>query len=160
MSEAESAANYIEKNAGSGIVIKAQVHAGGRGKGRFAESGLQGGVQIVDKASQVSALAPQMLGNTLVTKQSGAAGKPCNTIYLVQKVGIQRELYISITLDRAAARPVIICSPFGGMGIEAPHFPGTCYLPANTFSFLCKRSVGKSRNCFRFPGLQLHMRKK
>ena len=76
-----------------------------------------------------------MLGNTLVTKQSGAAGKPCNTIYLVQKVGIQRELYISITLDRAAARPVIICSPFGGMGIEEQD-------PSNIFAFPIDPKVG------------------
>lgn len=128
-------AQYIEKNAGTGIVIKAQVHAGGRGKGKFAESGLQGGVQIVDRAQEVDELAPKMLGNRLVTRQSGAAGKPCNTIYLVQKVAIQRELYISITLDRAAARPVIICSPFGGMGIEEQD-------PANIFSFPIDPKVG------------------
>jgi succinyl-CoA synthetase beta subunit len=135
VSEAEDAARFIEKNGGTGIVVKAQVHAGGRGKGRFAESGLQGGVQIVDRAEQVSGLASKMLGNRLVTKQSGAAGKPCNALYLVQKVSIQRELYISITVDRAAACPVVICSPYGGMGIEEQD-------PANIFAFPIDTKVG------------------
>jgi len=89
-----------------GLVIKAQVHAGGRGRGAFKESGLQGGVHLVEGVSQIDALAPQMINNTLVTKQSGAEGKPCNTLYIVEQVKMARELYVSILLDRSRACPV------------------------------------------------------
>jgi succinyl-CoA synthetase beta subunit len=60
-------------------------------------------------------LASQMIGNTLVTKQ---ATKPCNTVYIVEKVDMERELYVAILLDRSKAAPLLICSPKGGMGIE------------------------------------------
>ena len=59
-----------------------------------------------------------MLGNSLVTKQSGADGLPCNAVYLVEKIGIDKELYLSLTLDRAAGCPTFIYSPAGGMSIE------------------------------------------
>lgn len=59
-----------------------------------------------------------MLGNTLVTKQSGASGLPCNAIYIVEKIGIEKELYLSLTLDRAGASPTFIYSKEGGMSIE------------------------------------------
>lgn len=101
-----------------GLVIKAQIHAGGRGRGSFKESGLEGGVHLLDRAEDVKDLAPKMLGNTLVTKQSGAQGKPCNAVYLVEKVDMERELYIAIMLDRSRACPILICSAIGGMGIE------------------------------------------
>ncbi len=101
-----------------GYVIKAQVHSGGRGRGVFKNSQLKGGVQIVDIPDQVTEYAKQMLGDQLVTKQSGPEGKPCNTVYIVEKVKLQRELYLSIMIDRENACPLIICSPKGGMGIE------------------------------------------
>lgn len=86
--------------------------------GHFKETGFQGGVHIVDSAEKVQAVAKQMLGNTLVTKQSGTSGLPCNAIYIVEKIGIEKELYLSLTLDRAGASPTFIYSKEGGMSIE------------------------------------------
>lgn len=91
---------------------------GGRGLGHFKETGFQGGVHIVDTPEKVQAVAKQMLGNTLVTKQSGADGLPCSAIYIVEKIGIDKELYLSLTLDRAGASPTFIYSKHGGMSIE------------------------------------------
>jgi len=102
----------------SGYVVKAQVLGGGRGLGHFKETGFQGGVHIVDTPEKVQSVAKEMLGNSLVTKQSGAEGLPCNAIYIVEKIGIDRELYLSLTLDRAAASPTFIYSTEGGMSIE------------------------------------------
>lgn len=118
--EAIEAAQEIEngQKVKNGLVVKAQIHAGGRGRGNFKESGLEGGVHLVNSAQEVEALAPQMINNTLVTKQSGAAGKPCNTLYIVEKVNMERELYVAVMLDRARACPVLICSSIGGMGVE------------------------------------------
>lgn len=152
--EVEEAARYLEKNGAAGIVVKAQVHAGGRGKGKFAESGLQGGVQIVDNAAQVVSLAPKMLGNRLVTKQSGAAGKPCNALYLVQKVTMQRELYLSITLDRAAARPVVIASPYGGMGIEEQDPKNIYSFPVDPKEGMSTQLVSKIVDCLKLTDSQ------
>lgn len=91
---------------------------GGRGLGHFKETGFQGGVHIVDTPEKVQTVAKQMLGNSLVTNQSGADGLPCNAIYIVEKIGIARELYLSLTLDRAGASPTFIYSKDGGMSIE------------------------------------------
>lgn len=102
------------------VVVKAQVLAGGRGLGRFA-SGLQGGVHIV-KARDAPALAAKMLGGTLVTKQTGAAGKPVNTLLVAKKMALAREMYLAILLDRKSAGPVVVaCSEGeknGGKGGE------------------------------------------
>jgi len=75
-------------------------------------------VHLVDTADQAKAMASEMLGNTLITHQSGADGLPCNAVYLVQKVNIVKELYLSLTLDRNAGCPTFIYSPAGGMSIE------------------------------------------
>lgn len=75
-------------------------------------------MHIVETPEKVQAVAKEMLGNSLVTKQSGAEGLPCNAIYIVEKIGIDRELYLSLTLDRAAASPTFIYSTEGGMSIE------------------------------------------
>lgn len=91
---------------------------GGRGLGHFKETGFQGGVHIVKTPEEVKGIAKNMLGHSLVTKQSGADGLPCNAIYIVEKIGIDKELYLSLTLDRAAASPTFIYSREGGMSIE------------------------------------------
>jgi succinyl-CoA synthetase beta subunit len=72
------------------VIIKAQVHAGGRGKGTFRESGLKGGVQTATKASEVLDYAEKMLGKTLVTPQTGKQGKKCNDIFLVEKAFLRK----------------------------------------------------------------------
>lgn len=101
-----------------GYVVKAQVLGGGRGLGHFKETGFQGGVHIVDSPAKVQGIAKEMLGNRLVTKQSGAEGLPCNAVYIVEKIGIKKEYYLSITLDRANATATFIYSKEGGMAIE------------------------------------------
>ncbi len=100
------------------VVMKAQVHAGGRGKGTFKESGLKGGVQMATKASEVLEYAEKMLGKTLVTPQTGSSGKKCNDIFLVEKIFMRKELYLSFLLDRTSGSMAIIASPKGGMNIE------------------------------------------
>lgn len=108
----------VAKKIGGPVVIKAQVHAGGRGRGHFKNSGLQGGVHILNDSENIKAVARQMLQDVLITKQTGEEGKPVNTVFIVEKVDIKRELYIALMLDRARALPLLICSPKGGMGIE------------------------------------------
>ena len=111
-------ANKIAKTFDSGIVIKAQIHAGGRGRGSFKNSGLKSGVHIMDNDTEVKSIVSKMLGDYLVTKQSGSEGKPVNKVFLVEKINLERELYLAILIDRANACPVFIASPKGGMGIE------------------------------------------
>lgn len=91
---------------------------GGRGLGHFKETGFKSGVHIVDTPDKVGALGKEMLGNHLVTKQSGDEGFPCSAVYIVEKLGISKELYLSVTLDRSAGCPTFIYSPAGGMAIE------------------------------------------
>ena len=112
--EAESAANSI---GGSGLVVKAQVHAGGRGKGTF-KNGFKGGVHLADTPAEIKELAAQMLGQTLVTHQTGEAGRLVSKVMVAESVDIEKEFYLSILLDRATCRPVIVASTEGGMDIE------------------------------------------
>ena len=86
--------------------------------GHFKETGFKGGVHLVKSPVEVEKVAEQMCGKTLVTKQSGEEGLPCNCVYIVQKISIEKEFYLSITLDRKAGAPVFIYSPAGGMSIE------------------------------------------
>jgi succinyl-CoA synthetase beta subunit len=101
-------------------VVKAQIHAGGRGKGTFkeAEAGEKGGVRIARSADEAVTFAQQMLGNTLVTHQTGPAGKQVNRIYLEDGAAIARELYLSMLVDRETSRISFIVSTEGGMDIE------------------------------------------
>lgn len=98
------------------VVIKSQILAGGRGLGKFT-SGLQGGVHII-KTSEVKDYAEKMLGQTLVTKQSGPAGKPVNTLLLAKKMSLAREFYFAIMMDRTSQGPMIIACSEGGTSIE------------------------------------------
>jgi succinyl-CoA synthetase beta subunit len=92
------------------VVVKAQIHAGGRGKG--------GGVKLAKSPADAQTLAEQMLGMTLVTHQTGPAGRVVGRLLIEEGLAIQRELYLSIVLDRAAGKPVIMASAAGGMDIE------------------------------------------
>jgi succinyl-CoA synthetase beta subunit len=98
-------------------VVKAQIHAGGRGKGTFTD-GFKGGVKIAKTRDEAIDFAKRMLGNTLVTKQTGAAGRKVQTVYFSDACDIQKEYYLAVLLDRATSRPVIIASTEGGMDIE------------------------------------------
>jgi succinyl-CoA synthetase beta subunit len=116
--EAEAAAKNLP---GPLWVVKAQIHAGGRGKGKFKEAGAgeKGGVRLAKSVAEVREFAQQMLGSTLVTKQTGPAGKQVNRIYVEDGADIQRELYLSLLVDRATSRVAYVCSTEGGMDIEA-----------------------------------------
>jgi succinyl-CoA synthetase beta subunit len=99
------------------IAVKSQIQAGGRGKGTF-KSGYQGGVKLCKTAEDVSEKAKAMLGNVLVTKQTGPEGRLVSKLLVVAAPNIQKELYLAVLLDRASSRPVVMASTEGGMDIE------------------------------------------
>ena len=101
-------------------VVKAQIHAGGRGKGHFLEesAGEKGGVRLTRSAAEAAEEAQKMLGRTLVTHQTGPAGKQVNRIYIEDGSDIERELYLSLLVDRTTSRVSFVCSTEGGMDIE------------------------------------------
>ncbi|MDA1050322.1 MAG: ADP-forming succinate--CoA ligase subunit beta [Planctomycetota bacterium] len=114
----DAAAKAYETLGGKIAVVKAQIHAGGRGKGTTKENPKQHGVQLVKSADEARAVAEGLLGNTLVTIQTGPEGKTVNKVFVEAGCNIARELYLGIVLDRAAARPVLMCSTEGGVEIE------------------------------------------
>ncbi len=102
-------------------VVKSQIHAGGRGKGKFKElpEDAKGGVRLAHSVDEAAAFAAEMLGNTLVTKQTGPHGKQVNRLYIEDGADIDRELYLSILVDRSVGKPAFVVSTEGGMDIEA-----------------------------------------
>ncbi len=122
--EAKTAAGEMD---GPLWVVKAQIHAGGRGKGKFKEpdAGEKGGVRLARSVEEAAEEAKKMLGRTLVTHQTGPAGKQVNRIYIEDGSGISRELYLAVLVDRATSRISFVCSTEGGMDIEevAAHTP-------------------------------------
>jgi succinyl-CoA synthetase beta subunit len=117
----------VEESGNPVVVLKSQIHAGGRGKGRFVEHPDVGGVTVVTEGvaggieaaeARVRELAAKMLGSTLVTIQTGPDGKQVNRLYLAQGIDIERELYLSIVLDRAQGRNTVMASTEGGTEIE------------------------------------------
>jgi len=112
--EAEQIARELGTN---DLVVKAQVHAGGRGKGTFA-NGFKGGVHLVKSPAEAREVAGRMLGQTLVTHQTGAAGRVVNKVLVAASVDIEREIYFAVLLDRATAAPLIVASTEGGVEIE------------------------------------------
>jgi len=127
-------APLIEATGVNVVVVKSQIHAGGRGKGRFLEHPEVGGVNVVldglsdggaAAEARVATLAEQMLGSTLVTVQTGPAGKKVQRLYIEQGIDIARELYVSVVLDRSTGRNIVMASTEGGTDIEevAAHTP-------------------------------------
>jgi succinyl-CoA synthetase beta subunit len=116
--EAEAAAKSLP---GPLYVVKSQIHAGGRGKGKFKELGpdAKGGVRLARSIEDVVAFSREMLGNTLVTAQTGDAGKQVNRLYIEDGADIARELYCSLLVDRSVGRVAFVVSTEGGMDIEA-----------------------------------------
>lgn len=100
------------------IVVKAQIHAGGRGKGTFTD-GFKGGVQVCDSPGKAKETALKMLGNHLVTKQTSPQGRKVQTLYFTEACTIEHEYYLAILLDRESAQTVIIASTEGGVDIES-----------------------------------------
>ena len=116
----EEAKTAIEKLFNEGhkrVVIKSQIHAGGRGKGTFKD-GFQGGVHLADSINDATAKAESMFGNILVTKQTGEEGKQVNRLLITSAEEIKSEYYVAVLLDRAKGRPIIMASAEGGMNIE------------------------------------------
>ncbi|MEP6698099.1 MAG: ADP-forming succinate--CoA ligase subunit beta [Verrucomicrobiota bacterium] len=99
------------------LVVKAQIHAGGRGKGTFA-NGFKGGVQLVKSAGEARDVAGKMFGQTLVTHQTGPQGRVVNKVLVAEAAEIAREIYFAVLLDRATAAPIIVASTEGGVEIE------------------------------------------
>src|SRR5262249_20057502 len=98
------------------LVVKAQVHAGGRGKGTF-KNGFKGGVHTVKSPKEAREVAAKMLGETLVTHQTGPAGRVVRKVLVAESVEIAREIYFAILLDRASAAPLVVASTEGGVEI-------------------------------------------
>lgn len=115
---ADEVAAAYDTLGGAIAVVKSQIHAGGRGKGRFKEEPEQAGVVLVRSAQEARENAERMLGNTLVTIQTGEEGKQVNTLFVEQGLNIARELYLGIVVDREVGGPVLIMSSEGGMEIE------------------------------------------
>ena len=113
-------AEQVAKELGGPVyVVKSQIHAGGRGAGRFADNPEgKGGVRVVKSVEDVTSNAKEMLGHVLVTKQTGPAGKEVKRLYIEEGCDIARELYLGLLLDRATSRVTIMASTEGGMEIE------------------------------------------
>lgn len=119
--EALKAAKTLASEAGSKVfVVKSQIHAGGRGKGRFEGLGpdAKGGVRVVKSPEDVKANADEMLGRVLVTHQTGPAGKQVNRLYIEEGADIAKELYLSLLVDRVSSKVSVVASTEGGMDIE------------------------------------------
>ena len=115
--EAKTAAGQLD---GPVWVVKAQIHAGGRGKGQFkeADAGEKGGVRLTRSVEEAAEEASRMLGRTLVTKQTGPAGKQVGRVYIEEGAGIANEFYLALLVDRQTSRISFVCSTEGGMDIE------------------------------------------
>lgn len=116
----EEAVQAAEKLGGPVYVVKSQIHAGGRGKGRFEGLGpdAKGGVRVVKSVEDVRTNAEEMLGRVLVTEQTGPKGKQVNRLYIEEGADIARELYLSLLVDRSTSRVSVVASTEGGMSIE------------------------------------------
>src|ERR1700738_2549040 len=108
--QAEAAEKKLVDAGASGVVVKAQIHAGGRGKG--------GGVKIAKSVDEAAVLASKILGMTLVTHQTGPEGRVVRRLLIEETLPIEKELYLGIVIDRIAAKPVFMASASGGMEIE------------------------------------------
>jgi succinyl-CoA synthetase beta subunit len=117
LAEVRPAAEKIAASGSAKVVVKSQIHAGGRGKGTF-KSGFQGGVKVAGSVNEAVSLAEKMLGQILVTKQTGADGRKVQTLLISEGAKIKKEFYLAVLLDRAVSRPLIMASTEGGVDIE------------------------------------------
>ncbi|MGD0601254.1 MAG: ATP-grasp domain-containing protein, partial [Terriglobales bacterium] len=108
--EAEAAAKELFRSGATGVVVKAQIHAGGRGKG--------GGVKIAKSVEEAVEIAGKMLGMKLVTHQTGPEGRIVHRLLIEETLPIEKELYLGILVDRGEGKPVFMASAAGGMDIE------------------------------------------
>ncbi len=128
------------------VVVKAQVLAGGRGKGVF-DSGLQGGVQIVSSAEEVRELAKKMIGRNLITKQTGATGRPCNSVMIVERLYSRKDFYLAILLDRISNGIMLMGSRRGGMDIEAVAAEDPAAIITTPLPFSSEEQIDRAALC-------------
>ncbi len=152
--EAEAAAKSL---GGPLWVVKSQIHAGGRGKGRFKEldKDAAGGVRLARSIDEVKFDVKEMLGNTLVTKQTGEQGKQVNRLYIEDGADIKSELYLSLLVDRESGRVAFVASTEGGMDIEAvaEETPEKIHtIPINPATGVTKDDVEKLCDAFELSG--------
>src|ERR1017187_5805013 len=117
LAEVRPAAEKIAASGSAKVVVKSQIHAGGRGKGTF-KSGFQGGVKVASSVDEAVGFAEKMLGNEIVTKQTGHDGRLVQTLLLAAGAKIKKEFYLAMLLNRETSRPLIMASTEGGMDIE------------------------------------------
>ncbi|MGV3774181.1 MAG: ATP-grasp domain-containing protein, partial [Verrucomicrobiales bacterium] len=115
--EARAAAQKLLSEGTKEVVMKVQIHSGGRGKGTF-KSGFKGGVKVLSSADEVFKIAGQMLGQVIVTKQTGEEGRLVSTLLVEPAAKLNKEYYLAVLLDRATSKPLIMASAEGGMDIE------------------------------------------
>jgi len=152
--EAETAAEEM----GGDAIVKAQVLAGGRGKGTFL-NGFQGGVRACNSSLEARGIAAKMLGQNLVTKQTGPEGKPCNKVTVNERLYLRRETYFAILMDRASNGPVMVASPYGGMNIEdvAAENPDAIFSePIDIFKGVQDAQVKRLANAMGFTSPKSH----
>lgn len=116
-SSAEEAERIAKDLNTKNLILKAQVLAGGRGKGSF-KNGLKGGVRVIYNPQEAKEISAKMIGQLLVTKQTGAAGRICNTVMVAERKFPRREFYFAVMMERAFNGPVLIASSQGGVNIE------------------------------------------
>ena len=117
LDEAKAAIAKLFDGGNARVVVKSQIHVGGRGKGTFKD-GFLGGVHLADSVADAPAKAEAMLGNVLVTKQTPEAGKQDNRLLITSAEEIKSEFYVAVLLDRALGKPIVMASAEGGMDIE------------------------------------------
>ncbi|MBL4576198.1 MAG: ADP-forming succinate--CoA ligase subunit beta [Opitutaceae bacterium] len=117
VTDKEQFAQAIDSLSTPMFVVKSQIHAGGRGKGTFTD-GFQGGVKLAKSKDEAIGYAEKMLGNTLVTAQTGPTGRKVQTIYFTEACDIEKEYYLAILIDRDSSKPVVVVSTEGGVDIE------------------------------------------
>jgi succinyl-CoA synthetase beta subunit len=143
---ARAMASQLLADGATQLVVKSQIHAGGRGKGTF-KSGYQGGVKVVRTAEEVYHAAKAMLGNVLVTKQTGPEGRLVSKLLVAAAPKIEKELYLAVLLDRASGRPVMMASTEGGMDIEE--------VAARTPEKIIKESIDPTTGMMPYQGRRL-----
>jgi succinyl-CoA synthetase beta subunit len=152
--EALKVATWLRETGAKELICKAQIHAGGRGKGTFKD-GYKSGVHICAAPEEVSEAASHMIGNSLITKQTTSEGQPCHRVLVHEGINFNKEFYLAILMDRATHGPVIVASTAGGMEIEevAHTSPEKIFtVPVSFFEGLQPEHTAKVASALGFEG--------
>lgn len=154
--EALEVATKIKSSGAEDLILKAQIHAGGRGKGHF-NTGFKGGVKICSQPDEVANYAKEMFGNNLITHQTGPEGQPVKKVLVHEGISFDRELYFAILMDRSYNGPVLVVSPAGGMDIEdvsANHPEQISMIPVDIVEGITKEQTQKAADILGFTAEQ------